>query len=53
MYDKYGKDIPIFSIMYGDADSSQLKELADHTNARVFDGRDDLTGAFRSVRGYS
>lgn len=53
MYDKYGKVIPIFSIMYGDADSSQLKELADHTNARVFDGRDDLTGAFRSVRGYS
>ena len=46
-------DVPVFSIMFGDAQESQLKELADLTNARVFDGREDLIGAFRSVKGYN
>jgi len=48
-----GRNIPVFSIMYGDADSSQLDQLAQLTNARAFDGREDLTGAFRKVRGYN
>lgn len=52
-YEEQGMDIPIFSIMYGEADSSQLEQLADMTNARVFDGRSDLTGAFQKVRGYN
>ncbi|MGN0691149.1 MAG: substrate-binding domain-containing protein [Oscillospiraceae bacterium] len=54
--DKYkamGEDIPIFSIMFGDAEDEQLSELAELTNARVFDGRADLIGAFRSVKGYN
>ena len=46
-------DIPIFSIMFGDADESQLEELAEYSNARVFDGRENLTEAFRSVKGYN
>ena len=45
--------VPVFSIMYGDADPKQLDQLAELTNARVFDGRNDLTGAFRQVRGYN
>ena len=52
-YDALGEDIPVFSIMFGDADESQLQEVAEYTNARVFDGREDLTGAFRSVKGYN
>ena len=54
--DKYkscGYDIPIFSIMFGDAQDQQLQELAELSNARVFDGRSDLVGAFRSVKGYN
>ena len=47
-YDSCKYDIPVFSIMFGDADDSQLTELAELTNARVFDGRDDLIGVFRS-----
>ena len=43
----------MISIMFGDADDSQLNELAKLTNARVFDGRSDLIGAFRSVKGYN
>ena len=48
-----GHDVPIFGVTFGDADKSQLDELADLTRARVFDGRDNLTEAFRSVRGYN
>jgi len=52
-YEEYGKGVPVFSIMFGDADSSQLDEIAAYTNARVFDGRTDLVGAFRQVKGYN
>lgn len=52
-YYSCGYDIPVFSIMFGDAEDGQLNELAKLTNARVFDGRTDLTGAFRSVKGYN
>ena len=52
-YSDLGVSIPIFSIMFGDADESQLEELAEYSNARVFDGRENLTEAFRSVKGYN
>ena len=45
--------VPVFSIMFGSADPTQLEELAELTHARVFDGREDLIGAFRSVKGYN
>ena len=53
LYKELGLDVPVFSIMFGEADSSQLEELAQLTNARVFDGREDLVSAFRSVKGYN
>lgn len=52
-YEQAKNDIPIFSIMFGSADPKQLEELAAATNARVFDGRDDLVRAFQSVKGYN
>ena len=48
-----GADIPIFSIMFGSAKREQLDEIATLTNSRVFDGRNDLVSAFRSVKGYN
>src|SRR5262249_39096799 len=48
-----GHEVPIFGVTFGDADASQLNELAEMTHARVFDGRANLTEAFRSVRGYN
>jgi Ca-activated chloride channel homolog len=48
-----GHDIPIFGVTFGDAEKSQLDELAELTRARVFDGGTNLTEAFRSVRGYN
>jgi Ca-activated chloride channel family protein len=40
-------------VTFGEADTSQLDQLAQMTRARVFDGRTNLTEAFRSVRGYN
>ena len=51
-YEEMGMDIPVFSIMFGDAEESQLGQLAQYTNGRVFDGTGDLIGAFPSVKGY-
>lgn len=45
--------VPVFGITFGDADKSQLDTLAEVTSARVFDGRSNLSGAFRSARGYN
>lgn len=51
-YKSRGRDLPIFSIMFGDADPSQLKSLATLSNAKVFDGRSgDLAAVFRQVKG--
>jgi Ca-activated chloride channel family protein len=48
-----GRDLPIYSITFGSADDSQLKELASLSSGRVFDGRQDLVKAFRQARGYN
>lgn len=53
LYRDTNLDVPVFSIMFGEADPSQLQDLAELTNARVFDGRTDLVSAFRSVKGYN
>ena len=53
VYDEMGKDIPIFGILFGDADSSQLRDIARLTNATVFDGRTNLLEAFKKVRGFN
>ena len=53
VYEDLDADVPVFSIMFGSADPTQLESLAELTHARVFDGREDLIGAFRSVKGYN
>lgn len=53
-YKSRGRDLPIFSIMFGDADPSQLKSLATLSNAKVFDGRSGgLAAVFRQVKGFN
>lgn len=53
MYETIGKDIPIYSIMFGSASSYQLEDIATLTNAKVFDGRTNLLEAFKQVRAYN
>ncbi len=45
--------IPVYSIMFGNADSDQLEEIAELTHGKVFDGRSNLLEAFKTVRGYN
>ncbi|WP_124057836.1 substrate-binding domain-containing protein [Vaginisenegalia massiliensis] len=52
-YQAMNLDVPIFSIQFGDADETYIKHLAELSNGRVFDGRKDLVGAFKSVKGYN
>lgn len=46
-------DIPAFCITFGEADKSQLDAIAQYTSGRVFDGTQDLIGAFRHAKGYN
>ena len=52
-YKKLEKEIPIYSIMFGDAYEKELDDIADLTNAKIFDGKKDLLKAFKEVRGYN
>lgn len=52
-YQSHNKDIPIFSILFGDSEEDKMKELANLSKARVFDGRKDLIKAFKQVKGYN
>ena len=52
-YKKLGKGIPVYAIMFGSASRYQLEEITDLANGKVFDGRSNLLGAFKEVRGYN
>ena len=53
-YQSLGLDVPIFPIMFADADDSQLKPLAEMSGGKLFDGRsEDLAATFREVKGYN
>ncbi len=52
-YKDLNSNIPIFSITFGEAKERYLKEIADLTNAKVFDGKEDLVEAFKEVREYN
>ena len=46
-------NIPVYSIMFGSSSRSQLQEIANLTNALVFDGVSNLTEAFKTVRSFN
>lgn len=52
-YKIVNKQIPIYSIMFGDAYEYELQDIADLTNGKIFDGKTDLLKAFKEVRGYN
>ena len=52
-YKSVGREIPIYSITFGYADYEQLNKMAELSNGKVFDGKSDLTYAFKTVRGYN
>ncbi len=52
-YQNLNKDIPVFSIMFGDASDEQLNEISELTRARTFDGKNNLVEAFKNAKGYN
>lgn len=47
------KRIPVFVILYGEADMAEQSELADYTGGRVFDALEgDLNEVFKEIRAY-
>ena len=52
-YKSLNRQIPIYSITFGNADEEQLEEIAQLTNGKIFDGKYDLKKAFKEVRGYN
>ena len=47
------RDIPVYTILFGDADPDQMRQLAETTSGRMFDGRKDMISAFRHAKGYN
>lgn len=47
------RDIPVYAILFGDASTDQLNDLTKATSGKVFDGKGDLTRAFREAKGYN
>ncbi len=52
-YNQYESHIPIYSITFGNASYNQLYEIANLTNAKVFDGKYNLKAAFKEVRSFN
>ncbi|WP_369233578.1 substrate-binding domain-containing protein [Streptomyces sp. R21] len=47
------REIPVFPILFGDSDRSELQHIAELTGGRLFDARKgSLDGAFEEIRGY-
>ncbi|OIJ65144.1 substrate-binding and vWA domain-containing protein [Streptomyces mangrovisoli] len=47
------RNIPVFPIVFGDSDRSELQHIADLTGGRLFDAQQgSLDGAFEEIRGY-
>ncbi|WP_330288118.1 substrate-binding and vWA domain-containing protein [Streptomyces sp. NBC_00576] len=47
------REIPVFPILFGDSDRSELTHIAELTGGRLFDAQQgSLDGAFKEIRGY-
>ena len=52
-YHMNNEDTPIYSITFGYSNESQLRQLAELSNGKVFDGKRGLKEAFAEVRSYN
>lgn len=46
-------DVPVYGILFGAASEQQVTEITELTGGRVFDGTENLIGAFRTAKGYN
>lgn len=52
-WQKYNKNVPVYSITFGEASDEQLSAIAELTRGKGFDGKGDLANAFKQARGYN
>jgi len=50
---RIGRDIPIYTVLFGQAKERDMKALADGMAGKMFDGRTDMARAFREAKGYN
>jgi Ca-activated chloride channel family protein len=50
---RIGRDIPIYTVLFGEAKERDMKALADGMAGKMFDGRKDMAKAFREAKGYN
>jgi Ca-activated chloride channel family protein len=50
---RIGRDIPIYTVLFGQAKERDMKALADGMAGKMFDGRQDMAKAFREAKGYN
>lgn len=50
-YQSTSRNVPVYGILFGAADNRQLSDLAVTSGGAVFDGRKDLSLAFRQAKG--
>ncbi|MET9964497.1 substrate-binding and VWA domain-containing protein [Streptomyces sp. NPDC006356] len=51
--DRERRETPVFPILFGDSDKSELEHIAELTGGRLFDAQEgSLDGAFEEIRGY-
>ena len=47
------KNVKTFTVLFGDADPTEMQKIADLTAGKVFDGRkENLANVFKQIRGY-
>ncbi len=51
--ERIGRDIPVFTVLFGDAKERDMKALAQGMAGKMFDGRKDMARAFREAKGYN
>ena len=52
-YESNKEKTPIYSITFGSSDEYELKNLANLSNGKIFDGKSGLVTAFKEVRSYN
>jgi Ca-activated chloride channel family protein len=50
---RIGRDIPIYTILFGEAKEKEMKAIAEGMGGKMFDGRKDVERAFREAKGYN
>jgi len=48
-----GGDTPVYTMLFGEADTKQMEPLAKTFGGRMFDGRKDFVGTFQEVLSYN